>query len=194
MNHERARCLDELRVLCCAVYPGRVGYFERSRGSECQEMATLSEAIDDAKSMWPCQRRDVDLKITKPENLKRRQKEVCPLMTRTALDQETMETWLDVIPLLEVGRALVSRRCTCLRALRSFYLTTQNICRSRWPCDRRPLYVLERRTNPPSFKHRIWCANPDGSSLHAAWIVYGWQCSQKPAGAHKGIRKSPGYF
>ena len=89
---------------------------------------------------------DVDLKITKSENLKRRQKEVCPLMTGTALDQETMETWLDVIPLLEVGRALVSRRRTCLRALRSLYhLTAQNICRSRWPCDRRPLYVLERR-------------------------------------------------
>ena len=67
-------------------------------------------------------------------------------MTGTALDQETMETWLDVIPLLEVGRALVSRRRTCLPALRSLYhLTAQNICRSRWPCDRRPLYVLERR-------------------------------------------------
>ena len=185
---------------CCAVlyaYPGSVGYSERSRGSECQETAP-SEAIDDAddaKSMWPCQRRDVDLKIAKPENLKRRQKEVCPLMTGTALE-ETMETWLDVIPLLEVGRALVSRRCTCLRALRSLYhLTAQNIRRSRWPCDRRPLYVLERRrTNPPSFKHRIWCANPDGSSFHVAWIAYGWQCSQKSAGAHKGIRKSPGYF
>ena len=89
---------------------------------------------------------DVDLKIAKPENLKRRQKEVCPLMTGTALDQETMETWLDVIPLSEVGRALVSRRCTCLRALRSLYhLTAQNICRSRWPCDHHPLYVLERR-------------------------------------------------
>ena len=76
MSHERERCLDELRVLCCMYIPVAPGILSDLEDLSAKRQPHRKRSM--MRSQCGHANVDVDLKIAKSENLKKGRKRCVP--------------------------------------------------------------------------------------------------------------------